>query len=194
MRNNSKKLLVPASKDGSGVDSGVEDVRRNRPDWALRIKKKREEVGLTQEELAKKVDVSKTAIQNWETGKNRPAGNNLKALAVVLDCTTDWMLFGGEPEILASEVVRYPGQKGKRIASHVTYPMPLEYSGKFENAFNVDLLKNIIEWVEEREIAEPLDLSTEKKARLIALMYDRFFKTGEVLDEKIMVNYLRLVS
>ena len=51
-----------------------------------RIRKYRKESGLTQEQLAEKIDVTKSRVSNWEQGINRPdadiIGNICRALNV----------------------------------------------------------------------------------------------------------------
>lgn len=48
------------------------------------IKQKREALGLTQEELAEKLDVSRQAISKWESDLSMPAGKNKSALCHLL--------------------------------------------------------------------------------------------------------------
>jgi len=45
------------------------------------IKLKREEMNLTQEELAKRLNVSRQAVSKWEAGLSRPSDENLKRLS-----------------------------------------------------------------------------------------------------------------
>ena len=45
--------------------------------------------GLTQSELAKKVEVSQPAIVSWETGLRLPAAEKLPDLAAALGCSID---------------------------------------------------------------------------------------------------------
>ncbi len=52
---------------------------------ARNIKKLRQKKGLTQEELAEKLYVTRQAVSNWETGKNQPDVDTLKSLAEVLE-------------------------------------------------------------------------------------------------------------
>lgn len=47
----------------------------------------REAKGLTQEELARSVGVSKTAVANWESGENVPRLPKLQAIEAVLGAT-----------------------------------------------------------------------------------------------------------
>ena len=54
-----------------------------------RIRELREANNLTQEELAKKVAVSRTAVTKWETGECMPKTDKLIALATVFNCSID---------------------------------------------------------------------------------------------------------
>ena len=53
------------------------------------IAKRRKYMGLTQEELAEMVGVSKSAIAKWETNRGIPDRDNLKMLAVVINTPVD---------------------------------------------------------------------------------------------------------
>ena len=53
------------------------------------IAKRRKRMGLTQEELAEKVGVSKSAIAKWETNRGLPDRDNLKRLSVVVNVPID---------------------------------------------------------------------------------------------------------
>lgn len=57
-----------------------------------RIKKSRELAGLTQEEVAEKVGVSRTAVTRWEQGEIEPKISNLVEIANVLNVSTDYLL------------------------------------------------------------------------------------------------------
>ncbi len=48
--------------------------------------------GMSQEELAEKVGVSRQAVSKWETGEAQPEITKLKALADVFGVTTDFLL------------------------------------------------------------------------------------------------------
>jgi phage repressor protein C with HTH and peptisase S24 domain len=58
-----------------------------------RLRKKREELGLSQEELANKTGVSRNTIMKFEKG-SLPQGENLVALCRALQVSADWLLFG----------------------------------------------------------------------------------------------------
>ena len=56
-------------------------------DIAMKIKKCRENAGLTQEELADKLGVTRPAIGRWESGATKPRTTNLNMLAAALNVT-----------------------------------------------------------------------------------------------------------
>lgn len=58
----------------------------------MTLRLKRMTQGLTQEELAIQLNVTRSAIAMWETGKAMPASANLIKLARVLNCTVDDLL------------------------------------------------------------------------------------------------------
>ncbi len=61
---------------------------------AKNIKKLRQKKGLTQEELAEKLYVTRQAVSNWETGKNQPDVDTLKSLAEVVETDIKDVIYG----------------------------------------------------------------------------------------------------
>ena len=61
-----------------------------------KIKEARKQYGLSQEQLAEKMSVSRSAIAKWETDKGLPDIDNLKALAGFLNVSVDYLLDDGE--------------------------------------------------------------------------------------------------
>ena len=57
-----------------------------------KLKKARKEAGLSQEQLAEKLSVSRSAVAKWESGKGMPDVNNLKVIAQLLDVSVDYLL------------------------------------------------------------------------------------------------------
>lgn len=55
----------------------------------MRIKEMRQAAGITQAELAEKINVNQTAVSQWERGAALPACDKLPAIAEVLGCTID---------------------------------------------------------------------------------------------------------
>lgn len=56
------------------------------------LKKIRQEKNMTQEELAKKINTSRSNIANYENDKNMPSIDILNKLSEILNCTTDYLL------------------------------------------------------------------------------------------------------
>ena len=61
-----------------------------------KIQDLRKQKGLTQEELASRLFVSRTAISKWESGRGYPNIDSLKAIAQFFDVTIDELLSGDE--------------------------------------------------------------------------------------------------
>lgn len=57
-----------------------------------KLKKARKEAGLSQEQLAEKLSVSRSAVAKWENDKGMPDIQNLKALASLLNTSIDYLL------------------------------------------------------------------------------------------------------
>ena len=61
-----------------------------------KIKEARKEAGFSQEQLAEKMSVSRSAIAKWETDKGIPDVNNLKVMSQLLGVSIDYLLDDGE--------------------------------------------------------------------------------------------------
>lgn len=53
----------------------------------MRIKEIRVSAGLTQEQTAEKLGITRSAVAMWETGQSSPTANMLPAIADVFGCT-----------------------------------------------------------------------------------------------------------
>lgn len=76
--------------------------------FAQRLQTLREQKELTQEELAKLVNISQPAYNAYERGKNMPSKNTAIQLAKVLRVTVD-ELMNGKPEKETTKVVETEG-------------------------------------------------------------------------------------
>ncbi len=100
-----------------------------------RIAQLRKERGMTQEELAPKLDVSSHAVSKWENDVSCPDISLLTQLADVLHTTTDYLLSGKKDEVRCIPVdkrkdcndltlrVKILSTKGDKI--QVNLPVPL---------------------------------------------------------------------
>lgn len=57
-----------------------------------KLKAARKEAGLSQEQFAEKMSVSRSAVAKWESDKGMPDVNNLKVMAQLLDVSMDYLL------------------------------------------------------------------------------------------------------
>ena len=55
--------------------------------------------GLTQEELAQEIFVSRTAVSKWESGRGYPNIDSLKELAAFLSITVDELISPNEKDL-----------------------------------------------------------------------------------------------
>ena len=56
------------------------------------IKKLREEAGLTQDEFAEKIFVTRTAVSKWENGKSYPSIDSLKVISDLFGISIDSLM------------------------------------------------------------------------------------------------------
>ena len=68
-----------------------------------KLQELRKQKGLTQEELAQSLYVSRTAISKWESGRGYPSIDSLKAIARFFSVTIDQLLSGEEALSIAEE-------------------------------------------------------------------------------------------
>ncbi len=68
-----------------------------------KLQELRKQKGLTQEELAEKLYVSRTAISKWESGRGYPNIESLRAIAKFFSVTVDELLSSGEMLTIAEE-------------------------------------------------------------------------------------------
>ena len=68
-----------------------------------KLQELRKQKGFTQEELAEKLYVSRTAISKWESGRGYPNIDSLKAIAHLFDVTVDELLSSDDILTIAEE-------------------------------------------------------------------------------------------
>ena len=91
------------------------------PSWRLirgktvefneKLQKLRTSENLTQEELAEKLYVSRTAISKWESGRGYPSIDSLKAISEFFHISIDDLIGGEEMVTLAEQDIKESGKK-----------------------------------------------------------------------------------
>lgn len=71
-----------------------------------KLQELRKRKGLTQEELAERLYVSRSAVSKWESGRGYPNIDSLKAIATLFSVTIDDLLSGDEVLTIAEEDYR----------------------------------------------------------------------------------------
>ncbi len=66
-------------------------------DFAVRLKKAREQIGFTQEQLAEKIGVTRQAVSRWERGHTQPDMEMLVTLSEALQVDAEVLTFGKNP-------------------------------------------------------------------------------------------------
>ena len=85
-------------------------------DFNEKLQKLRKQKGLTQEELAEILFVSRTAVSKWESGRGYPSIESLKAISKFYGVTVDELLSGDE---LLSIAQKDSDEKQKNICDLV---------------------------------------------------------------------------
>ena len=84
-------------------------------DFCDKLRELRKERGLTQQQLADKLYVSRTAVSKWESGGGFPSIESLRALASVFSVTLDSLLSFDEAIYIADAERREREERGKNF-------------------------------------------------------------------------------
>lgn len=68
-------------------------------DIGTRIRAARRDRGLTQDELADQVGVSRSAVAQWETGRTGQVTGNLSRIAGVLEVNVEYLMYGDDKRL-----------------------------------------------------------------------------------------------
>ena len=82
-------------------------------DISNQIKKRRTDMGLSQEELAERIYVSRQTISNWETDKTYPDIQSLPLLSILFDTTID-VLVKGDLDMMENTVASADAKRMRR--------------------------------------------------------------------------------
>lgn len=108
------------------------------------LKKVRIDNNLTQEELAKKINTSRSNIANYENNKNKPSIEILEQISSVLNCSIDFLL--GKSGVRNPEdnnqgqipEIRQIERGAKKMTQKDREKMVNMVMAAFEEAFNED--------------------------------------------------------
>ncbi|MGG7178540.1 DUF3955 domain-containing protein [Clostridium paraputrificum] len=83
-------------------------------DFGKQIKQLRLERNLTQEQMAKKLNISRQAISNWENNKNLPDLEMIITISKVFSLSLDKLILGGDSMTNMSEKLIRDGSETRR--------------------------------------------------------------------------------
>ena len=87
---------------------------------AERIKELREANGFTQSELARKLSVTRSTVNAWEMGTNKPCIDKLSDIADLFQVTTDFLIGRTNEQIID---VSYLDHEGIEVARRLLHYM-----------------------------------------------------------------------
>lgn len=133
------------------------------------ICKKRKELKLTQEELAGKLSVSRSAVAKWESLKGVPDVDNIKALSKELNISIDKLLNNNETKEVKSKRDEY-------IESFISKRCTIELTDWNDGIFDGYILNQDSDFL--------FYLILEKKKVQIGLLGKNFIKEIRLSDKK----------
>lgn len=148
-----------------------------------RLRRWREHVGLSQKEAATRLSVPARTYQNYEMDVRAPGADAMECF-VRGGINANWLLTDEGPMLLEERQrpdAPGPGQ-GEPDESHTT-----------RKGLDVELMRELLELVEEELEQRDLHLPPANKARVLALMYDYVDKVGEA-DPAMLHNLLDLAA
>ena len=87
-------------------------------EFGERIYNLRKKSGLSQEEFADKLGVSRQAVSKWETGQSVPDSEKAAAIGAYFGVSLDWLINGVEPaEPVTAEPVAQPVEQPSAVSA-----------------------------------------------------------------------------
>lgn len=167
-----------------------------------KLQELRKQKGLTQEELAEKLFVSRTAISKWESGRGYPNIDSLKSVAKFFGVTVDELLSGDELLILAQEDNK---QKARRfqdlvfglldlsVAMFLFLPLFGQSSGGTVQSVSLLNLTEISPHVRAVYFAVAIGLSTWGILTLALQNFDRIFREQSKRIISLILNAVGVI-
>lgn len=81
------------------ITTKEQESREQCMNMADRIQQLRKARGISQEELAEKIGITRQAVSKWESGQSAPDVDRIIAMSDYFEVTTDYLLKGTEPSI-----------------------------------------------------------------------------------------------
>lgn len=93
---------------------------------AQRLVQRRQELGLSQTDVASRMDITPQSVQQWEAGKTTPRGKRMTMLSSILQCSPEWLQFGiGAPGSSLASKQENHSQLAVNTSSEWTEPVKI---------------------------------------------------------------------
>lgn len=176
-----------------------------------KLKEARKQVGLSQEELAHKMNVSRSAIAKWETDKGIPDVDNLRIISHLLDVSIDFLLDNGQDlnKVVMKESIdlsKYSGRKKvkKDKIVYEKYPDAHIYTliGKLQLTKGEKIIDNAIGFLTDAPFGIPqfingvknLDkefyLVDQKDKQFLVTVTDEFIESCELIQKIVEKKFV----
>jgi len=111
------------------------------------IKKIRAEKGMTQEQLAEHLHVTRQAVSNWEQGKTQPDVETLSAMAEVFELPVEELIYGNTVQKESKVVIEKTTQKGIDIGAAVGVALAVVLSYTKWQSIGWAIFHGLLNWV-----------------------------------------------
>ena len=109
------------------------------------IKKAREEKGLTQEQLAERLSVTRQAVSNWENEKTQPDIDTLHKISDPLEVNIEQLIYGKERKYTVEKHVHV--QKTADVGAMVGAALAVVISYTKWQSIGWAILHGLLNWV-----------------------------------------------
>jgi transcriptional regulator with XRE-family HTH domain len=152
----------------------------NRREIGKRIREVRTRLGKSQADFGEVIGgLKKSAVSTYEAGDSMPTVEALSRIAEIGGVSLDWLISGKEKEIPGLPVVADLYRRGGSILS--------------PNAIEKDLIRLVIEAVEEGLGDLHLEIKPNKKAQLVITLCEMFQEEKQV-DKPTILRLIKLAA
>ncbi len=111
------------------------------------IKKIRAERGMTQEQLAERLHVTRQAVSNWEQGKTQPDVETLSSMAEVFEVSVEELIYGNGAHKESKIVIEKTTEKGIDIGAAVGVALAVVLSYTKWKSIGWAIFHGLLNWV-----------------------------------------------
>jgi transcriptional regulator with XRE-family HTH domain len=118
IKKSAKQPIFAQKQPIFGLQKSRYPIKSGEKDMTLceKLTQARKAAGLTQADVAAKLNVSRQAVSRWESGQSKPSTERLLALGVLYGVSIDQLLNTGNVEVPAAKTVSAPPEVASREA------------------------------------------------------------------------------